>query len=207
MNRMIMTAKLKELGDLLHPPPPPKTHTTIGSHTGVEVTTVTVTTAEQALALMQANGGGESSGSSTSSGDGLGFGVVLMDNHFENVGGVLTGEEAMVQLRAQGHTLPIIMCTGNCSAQDTQRYTKSGASAVWPKPYPSSEEMAASLTRLLGWTNGGGGSSGGGGQTQELKLSPDHQQELQLFNYKEEDGGTDGHGHGHESMDKILYEV
>jgi hypothetical protein len=67
--------------------------------------------------------------------------------------------------------------------------------------------MAASLTRLLGWANGGGGSSGGGGQNQELKLNPDHQQELQIRNFEEEEGGADGHDHGHEPMDRVLYEI
>jgi CheY-like chemotaxis protein len=135
---------------------------------------------------MQADGSGASSNSSSGGGGGgsgdshdglgLGFDLVLMDHHFENAGGVLTGEEALVQLRAQGQTLPIIMCTGNCSAQDTQRYAKSGASAVWPKPYPSSEEMAASLTSLLGWAD-------------RTNRNQRHQQELQLHNYEEDNVG------------------
>jgi CheY-like chemotaxis protein len=125
-----------------------------GSRSGVQIATVVAATAEEALELLVPSSSSSSSDGggtrTTSSSNGVfGFDVVLMDHHFENAGGVLTGEEAMVQLRSQGHTLPIIMCTGNCSPQDAQRYFKSGASDVWPKPYPTAEKMAASLTNIM----------------------------------------------------------
>jgi signal transduction histidine kinase/CheY-like chemotaxis protein len=125
MNQLIMKAKLQDLqlGD--------------GGDEGrrCEVECTVADTAEKAIELITE--GKED------------FDVILMDQHLENAGGTLTGMEAVGQLRGKGYTLPIIMCSGNCSARDAESYLEAGASHVWPKPYPPTQQMADDLQNAI----------------------------------------------------------
>jgi signal transduction histidine kinase/CheY-like chemotaxis protein len=98
-----------------------------------DVTCTVAETAEEALELVAAST----------------FDVIVMDQHLEKTGGVLTGSQATRQLRDQGCSTPIIMCSGNCSANDLGLYRAAGATRVWPKPYPSTEDMASDIGELL----------------------------------------------------------
>jgi CheY-like chemotaxis protein len=100
----------------------------------VAVTCTVAETAEEALELVAAST----------------FDVILMDQHLEKTGGILTGAQATRQLRDQGCSTPIIMCSGNCAANDLALYRAAGATRVWPKPYPSTEDMASDIGELLG---------------------------------------------------------
>jgi signal transduction histidine kinase/DNA-binding NarL/FixJ family response regulator len=126
MNQMIMKAKLQQLWD------GGKAYVKGGGdvvHYVVECTAVS--TAEEALRL---NAAGD-----------FNFDVILMDQHLENAGGVLTGTQATRQLRASGCTKPIIMCSGNCAEKEKREYFEAGASCVWPKPYPAVKAMEVAL--------------------------------------------------------------
>ena len=103
------------------------------------VTTVAVQTAEEALECFEQR-----------QADGASFDLILMDQHFESAGGVMTGEQATTELRSRGHAVPIIMCTGNCAESDKARYFRSGASLVWPKPYPDLPRMMRDVSGLVG---------------------------------------------------------
>jgi CheY-like chemotaxis protein len=77
------------------------------------------------------------------------FDLVVMDQHLEQADGILTGAQATQQLRDLGHQTPIIMCSGNCAANDRAAYLAAGATHVWPKPYPTIEEMANDISQLV----------------------------------------------------------
>jgi CheY-like chemotaxis protein len=132
MNQLIMKAKLQNLrfgssGDSNQDEdsaPPCKVECTV------------VDTAEKAIELVT---GSEAC-----------FDIILMDQHLDDAGGVLTGLQAVTELRAQGHTLPIIMCTGNCAARDKEEYLLAGATHVWDKPYPATQQMVADLQDVQG---------------------------------------------------------
>jgi CheY-like chemotaxis protein len=130
MNQIIMQAKLQELPTLKAP------RDSLCCEETCRIECVTVDTAEKAMELIKNGPDGQ-------------FDLVLMDQHLENAGGVLTGIEAVRELRSSGHTHPIIMCSGNCDARDSDGYLSSGASLVWPKPYPPTPKMASDLRALL----------------------------------------------------------
>jgi signal transduction histidine kinase/DNA-binding NarL/FixJ family response regulator len=127
MNQLIMKAKLQDLRFGLDG----EKSQDADSARPCEVECIGVDTAEKAIELV--------------TGRKARFDIILMDQHLEDAGGVLTGLQAVTQLRAQGHTLPMIMCTGNCAARDKEEYLLAGATHVWAKPYPAMEQMAADL--------------------------------------------------------------
>ena len=77
------------------------------------------------------------------------YDLILMDQHFECAGGVMTGADAIRELRARGIDIPVIMCTANWDVEDKELYKKVGASKVWPKPCPAIEAMASDIYELL----------------------------------------------------------
>jgi CheY-like chemotaxis protein len=77
--------------------------------------------------------------------------VVLLDEHMQSSGGVLKGSEAIAHFRrlAQEHGFPqpvLVINSGNCSAVDHEHYREMGADAVWPKPYPSCEQIVRDVS-------------------------------------------------------------
>jgi CheY-like chemotaxis protein len=75
--------------------------------------------------------------------------LILMDEHLEISGGVLTGSQTTKLLRDLGCECTIIACTGNCMPSDRAHYKAAGADHVWPKPYPAIEVMAQDLQDLV----------------------------------------------------------
>ena len=76
--------------------------------------------------------------------------IIFLDEHMQSSGGVLRGSEAIIHFRrltdTHGRKQPfIVINSGNCTKQDTAGYLKMGASAVWPKPFPSAPEIAIDL--------------------------------------------------------------
>ena len=80
--------------------------------------------------------------------------IIFLDQHMESSGGVLKGTDALPRFRqlAQRYAerQPVIVLTsGNCSTADQQRYTEMGADFAWPKPYPTSDVIAASISQWI----------------------------------------------------------
>ena len=71
--------------------------------------------------------------------------LILMDEHLESSGGVLTGSQTTKLLRDLGCGCTIIACSGNCMPSDVDNYKAAGADLVWPKPYPVIEVMVQNL--------------------------------------------------------------
>ena len=74
--------------------------------------------------------------------------IILLDEHMESSGGVLKGSESIGHFRrlAEKHGCAqpvVVVSSGNCTKQDTKLYLKEGSDAVWPKPYPNGEQIAA----------------------------------------------------------------
>jgi CheY-like chemotaxis protein len=149
MNQIIMQAKLQEIRSLAANGSSSSGESGGGARFGAEcrVDCVTVDTAEKAIELLAKEVAAAQFAPTPR------FDVVCMDQHLENAGGVLTGIEAVRELRGKGYVQPIIMCSGNCNAQDSDGYLDSGASWVWPKPYPTTVQMASDLSGLLSATN------------------------------------------------------
>jgi CheY-like chemotaxis protein len=102
-------------------------------HSDVVVTCTIADTAEEALEMVAATA----------------FDLIVMDQHLEETEGTLTGAQATRQLRDQGCSTPVIMCSGNCAANDLVLYREAGATRVWPKPYPTTEDMASDISELM----------------------------------------------------------
>ena len=136
MNQLIMKAKLKEVGAILSERgrsntkglDPGATNTQLPgsvmmasnnklvcSFCDVEMDVVVASTAEEALDKYAA--ANNHSSSHSDSGGKNQFNLIIMDQNLEGAGGVITGQDAVVQLRANDCTAPIIMCTGNCSKE------------------------------------------------------------------------------------------
>jgi signal transduction histidine kinase/CheY-like chemotaxis protein len=77
------------------------------------------------------------------------FELIVMDQHLEKADGAMTGAQATKQLRDQNCAIPVIMCSGNCGANDRAAYLAAGATMVWPKPYPTTEEMSMDISELV----------------------------------------------------------
>jgi CheY-like chemotaxis protein len=77
------------------------------------------------------------------------YDLILMDQNFDNAGGLLTGTDVVKEIKRMGYLQPIIMCSGEASAYDVELYLDAGASLVWPKPYPTIETMLADIYALF----------------------------------------------------------
>ena len=138
MNQLIMKAKLKEVGAILSERgrsntkglDPGATNTQLPgsvmmasnnklvcSFYDVEMDVVVASTAEEALDKYAAANNHSSSHSDSGSGGKSQFNLMIMDQNLEGAGSVITGQDAVVQLRANDCTAPIIMCSGNCSKE------------------------------------------------------------------------------------------
>jgi signal transduction histidine kinase/CheY-like chemotaxis protein len=71
------------------------------------------------------------------------FDVIIMDEHLGEESA--QGSAITKQLREQGCTSAIIACSGNCLKDDELAYKAAGASACWPKPFPSTSKMRDDL--------------------------------------------------------------
>lgn len=71
--------------------------------------------------------------------------VVLMDIMMAR----MNGDAALAALRAAGEQVPVVVSTGNATAQDVARYVSLGFADVLPKPFRR-EALEASLARVLG---------------------------------------------------------
>jgi len=86
------------------------------------------------------------------------FDFVVIDENMHEGGGILTGTETTVKIRAlvgQRRVL-IFGCTGNCTEEDKQKSVASGQDAFWEKPAPLAERALAEITRL--WNDNYAGS-------------------------------------------------
>jgi CheY-like chemotaxis protein len=76
--------------------------------------------------------------------------LILMDEHLETTGGVLTGSETTKALRTGGCKSVICACSGNCMQEDIDHYLAAGADKVWPKPYPDVQAVTECLAQWFG---------------------------------------------------------
>lgn len=79
------------------------------------------------------------------------YDVILLDEHFDNAGGVLKGTDVIAELKRSGIArLPVfISCSGNCTQSDMERYEGCGADIVFGKPTPSPARIAMDISRVL----------------------------------------------------------
>ena len=74
------------------------------------------------------------------------YSILIVD---EKLAGEMRGSEAVAELRKRGCTSRIVMCSGNCSASERERYVTAGSDMVWPKPFPDASALDFSLRSLL----------------------------------------------------------
>ncbi|KAK3243480.1 hypothetical protein CYMTET_46868 [Cymbomonas tetramitiformis] len=79
------------------------------------------------------------------------YDVILLDEHFDNAGGVLKGTDVIAELKRSGIArLPVfISCSGNCTQSDMERYEGCGADIVFGKPTPTPARIAMDISRVL----------------------------------------------------------
>jgi CheY-like chemotaxis protein len=118
--------------------------------------TVQAEHAESALALMRGKfeahsqlGCLEAAGGSTRH-----VHIILLDEHMESSGGVLKGSESIGNFRrlAEKHGCAqpvVVVSSGNCTRADTKLYLKEGCDSVWPKPYPTGDQIAADCAKWI----------------------------------------------------------
>ncbi|GMH96149.1 hypothetical protein TrST_g2747 [Triparma strigata] len=76
---------------------------------------------------------------------GVQYDLVIMDENFEEAGGILTGTETTKAIRGmekkRGPSRCLIFgCSGNCMEEDERRSKASGQDILWPKPAPGNDE-------------------------------------------------------------------
>jgi CheY-like chemotaxis protein len=73
------------------------------------------------------------------------FDVCVMDMYMQR----LNGDGALAALRAAGHALPVLLCTGNATNADAERNTALGFAGQLGKPF-AGEQLGAAITSALG---------------------------------------------------------
>ena len=78
--------------------------------------------------------------------------LVMMDEHLSPDPCQLRGTQVIQLMRAAGYEGAVVSCSGNCTQADKDSYVEAGANAVWPKPFPTPEDI---MRDLLDWTHAG----------------------------------------------------
>jgi CheY-like chemotaxis protein len=78
--------------------------------------------------------------------------LVLMDEHLSPDPCQLRGTQVIQLMRAAGYVGAVVSCSGNCTEADKDSYKEAGANAVWPKPFPTPEDM---MQDLCEWVHAG----------------------------------------------------
>jgi CheY-like chemotaxis protein len=73
------------------------------------------------------------------------FDVCVMDMYMQR----LNGDGALAALRAAGHALPVLLCTGNATNADAERNAALGFAGQLGKPF-AGEQLGAAITSALG---------------------------------------------------------
>jgi len=88
------------------------------------------------------------------------YDVIVMDENFQDAGGVLKGTDATRLIRereaAGGKRALIVGHSANQTEADVKRGRESGQDWFWPKPPPTGAQMLQDVTRLLGGVGDGG---------------------------------------------------
>ena len=74
--------------------------------------------------------------------------LIVMDEHLSPDPCQLRGTQVIQLMRAAGHLGAVLSCSGNCTEADQRSYVDAGADAVWPKPFPTPEDMMQDLCEL-----------------------------------------------------------
>jgi CheY-like chemotaxis protein len=131
LNRMLLTTKLQS-----------------GPFSEHRLSVGSACTGEEVLEKFQSRSGSRN-GSVELGADDNTWRIIFMDEHLCDDPQKLRGSQTMAALRDRGCKALMVSCSGNCTEEDYAAYTKAGADADWPKPYPPVGKMHSDLVRWL----------------------------------------------------------